>query len=200
VTFGVPPLAMDSLDPAAIGGIEAVRLFVDRARLADPHFDFTAENAPTVVSICRRLDGIPLAIELAAARIRSLSPQQLDARLGDRFRLLAGGSRTSLPRHQTLRAAVEWSHRLLSGREQVLFRRPAVFASGFSLEAGEEVCADDDLDVLLLIAALVDRSLLVHGRRRAAAGRWRRSASSPGTSWSRPTKPRRYVPGIGTGA
>jgi predicted ATPase/class 3 adenylate cyclase len=171
VTFGVPPLAVDSLDPAEIGGIEAVRLFIDRARLADPNFDLTGESAPAVASICRRLDGIPLAIELAAARTRSLSPQQLDARLGDRFRLLAGGLRTSLPRHQTLRAAIEWSHRLLSGPEQVLFRRLAVFAGGFSLEAAERVCAnDDDLDVLLLVSALVDKSLLVHD---PAQGRYR---------------------------
>jgi hypothetical protein len=92
VTFGVPPLAVDSLDPAEIGGVEAVRLFVDRAGLVDPAFGLTSENAAAVVSVCRRLDGIPLAIELAAARTRSLSPQQLDARLSDRFRLLAGGS------------------------------------------------------------------------------------------------------------
>jgi predicted ATPase/class 3 adenylate cyclase len=170
LTFGVPPLAVDSLDPAEIGGVEAVRLFVDRARLADPNFAFTAENAPAVVSICRRLDGIPLAIELAAARTRSLSPQQLDARLGDRFRLLAGGARTSLPHHQTLEAAIEWSHRLLSGPEQVLFRRLAVFAGGCTLEAAEQVCAEDDLDVLLVVAALVDRSLLVH---EPAQGRYR---------------------------
>ena len=103
---------------------------------------------------------------------RSLTAQQLDARLGDRFRLLAGGPRTSLPRHQTLRAAIDWSHRLLSGPEQVLFRRLAVFAGGFTLEAAEQVCAndDDDLDVLLLVVALVDRSLLVH---EAAQGRYR---------------------------
>jgi len=170
ITVGVPPLAADALDPAEIGGIEAVRLFVDRAGLVDPGFELTSENAPAVASICRRLDGIPLAIELAAARTRSLTPRQLDARLGDRFRLLTGGSRTSLPRHQTLWAAIEWSHRLLSGPEQVLFRRLAVFAGGFSLEAAEEVCIDDDLDVLLLVAALVDRSLLVH---EPALGRYR---------------------------
>jgi predicted ATPase/Tfp pilus assembly protein PilF len=171
VTFGVLPLAVpDSPDPAQISNVEAVRLFVDRARLADPNFDLTADNAPAVASICRRLDGIPLAIELAAAHTRSLSPQQLDARLGDRFRLLAGGWRTALPRHQTLRAAIEWSHRLLSGPEQVLFRRLAVFAGGCTLEAAEAVCADDDLDVLLLVAALVDKSLLVH---EPAQGRYR---------------------------
>ena len=190
VTFGVLPLAVDSLDPADIGSIEAVRLFVDRARLANPNFGLTTVNASAVASICRRLDGIPLAIELAAARTCSLTAQQLDARLGDRFRLLAGGPRTSLPRHQTLRAAIDWSHRLLSGPEQVLFRRLAVFAGGFTLEAAEQVCAndDDDLDVLLLVVALVDRSLLVQRRRRAAIGCWRRSASSPGTSWSRPAR------------
>jgi predicted ATPase/class 3 adenylate cyclase len=170
VTFTVPPLAVDPLDPADIGGIEAVQLFVDRARLADPNFGLTTVNASAVASICRRLDGIPLAIELSAARTRSLTAQQLDARLGDRFRLLAGGSRTALPRHQTLRAAIDWSHRLLSGPEQVLFRRLAVFAGGCTLEAAEEVCADDDLDVLLLVAALVDKSLLVH---EPAQGRYR---------------------------
>jgi predicted ATPase/class 3 adenylate cyclase len=162
VTFAVPPLAVDPLDPAVAGGTEAVRLFVDRARLVDPAFALTPENAAAVAGICRRLDGIPLAIELAAARTRSLTPQQLDDRLGDRFRLLTGGSRTSLPHHQTLRAAIEWSHRLLSGPEQVLFRRLAVFAGGCTLEAAEQVCAGDDLDVLLLVAALVDKSLLVH--------------------------------------
>jgi predicted ATPase/class 3 adenylate cyclase len=170
VTFGVPPLAVDSPDPAQISNVEAVRLFVDRARLANPAFGLTSENAPAVASICRRLDGIPLAIELAAARTRSLTAQQLDARLGDRFRLLIGGARTALPRHQTLEAAIEWSHRLLSGPEQVLFRRLAVFAGGCTLEAAEQVCADDDLDVLLLVAALVDRSLLVH---EPAQGRYR---------------------------
>jgi predicted ATPase/class 3 adenylate cyclase len=172
VTFGVPPLAVvDSTDPGQVRNVEAVRLFVDRAGLVDPGFGLTSENAPAVASVCRRLDGIPLAIELAAARTRSLSPQQLDARLGDRFRLLTGGSRTALPRHQTLQAAIDWSHRLLSGPEQVLFRRLAVFAGGCSLEAAEQVCAnDDDLDVLLLVAALVDKSLLVHD---PAPGRYR---------------------------
>jgi predicted ATPase/class 3 adenylate cyclase len=165
VTFGVPPLALvDAADPGQVSNAEAVRLFVDRAGLLDPGFGLTSENAAAVASICRRLDGIPLAIELAAARTRALTPQQLDARLDDRFRLLTGGSRTALPHHQTLRAAIEWSHRLLSGPEQVLFRRLAVFAGGCSLEAAEAVCAgdDDSLDVLLLVAALVDKSLLVH--------------------------------------
>ena len=170
VLFGIHPLAVDPPDPGAVGGIEAVRLFIDRARLVDPAFALTPENAAPVVSICRRLDGIPLAVELAAARTRSLTPQQLDDRLGDRFQLLTGGSRTSLPHHQTLRAAIEWSHRLLSGPEQVLFRRLAVFAGGCTLEAAEQVAGTDDLDVLLLVAALVDKSLLVH---EPAQGRYR---------------------------
>ena len=184
VTFGVPPLAVvDSADPVQISNAEAVRLFVDRAGLVDPGFALTSDNAPAVASICRRLDGIPLAIELAAARTRSLSPQQLDARLSDRFRLLAGGSRTSLAHHQTLRAAIEWSHRLLSGPEQVLFRRLSVFAGGFSLEAAEEVCAeDDDLDVLLSVSALVDKSLLVH---EAALGRYRMLETIRQFAWAK---------------
>ena len=163
VTFTVPPLAVDPLDPADIGGIEAVQLFVDRARLADPNFGLTTVNASAVASICRRLDGIPLAIELAAARVRVLSVEQIATRLHDRFRLLADGSRTALPRHQTLRAAIDWSHRLLSGPEQVLFRRLAVFAGGCTLEAAEAVCnADGDLpiDVLEGVESLVAKSLL----------------------------------------
>jgi predicted ATPase/class 3 adenylate cyclase len=171
VTFGVPPLAIvDSPDLVEIRNAEAVRLFVDRAELVSPGFELTSENAPAVASVCRRLDGIPLAIELAAVRTRSLSPQQLDARLRDRFRLLAGGSRTVSPRHQTLRAAIEWSHQLLSSPEQVLLRRLSVFAGDFPLEAAEEVCAEDNLDVLVLVAALVDKSLLIHD---PARGRYR---------------------------
>jgi predicted ATPase len=163
VTFGLASLAVpDSPDPERIRQVEAVRLFTDRAGMVVPGFELTADNAPAVASLCRRLDGIPLAIELAAARMRSLTPQQLDARLGDRFRLLASGSRTALPRHQTLRAAIDWSHRLLEESEQLVFRRLSVFAGGCSLEAAEEVCADDGVDVLLTVAALVDKSLLVH--------------------------------------
>jgi len=153
-----------------IRNAEAVRLFVDRAELVSPGFELTSENAPAVASVCRRLDGIPLAIELAAVRTRSLSPQQLDARLRDRFRLLAVGSRTVSPRHQTLRAAIEWSHQLLSSPEQVLLRRLSVLAGDFPLEAAEEVCGEDNLDVLVLVAALVDKSLLIHD---PARGRYR---------------------------
>ncbi len=128
-------------DAAALLRYDAVRLFVERARLQRPDFTLTAGNAPAVAEICRRLDGIPLAIELAAARLSVLSVPQIAARLHDRFRLLTGGGRTALPRHQTLRAALDWSHDLLFAAEQALLRRLAVFAGGFTLEAAEAVCA-----------------------------------------------------------
>ena len=145
-------------------GPEAVRLFVERARAAVPSFTLNARNAVAVEQICRRLDGIPLAIELAAARIAVLSPEQIAARLGGRFFLLSGGSRTALPRHQTLLALVDWSHDLLSERERVLLRRLAIFAGGWTLEAAEYVCANDELaptDVLDLLSALVTKSLVL---------------------------------------
>ncbi|HZO25026.1 MAG TPA: LuxR C-terminal-related transcriptional regulator [Chloroflexota bacterium] len=119
---------------------EAVQLFVERARAADPAFALTERTAPVVAQICRRLDGIPLAIELAAARARALAVEQIAARLDDRFRLLTGGSRTALPRQQTLRGAVDWSYDLLNGPERTLLRRLAVFAGGFTLSAAEAVC------------------------------------------------------------
>ncbi len=150
----VPPLASD----------DAARLFAERARTALPSFSLTDANAAPVREICRRLDGIPLAIELAAARARVLSPDQIAERLDDAFRLLTNGSRTALPRHRTLRATMEWSHALLSTREQVLLRRLAVFAGTFGLDAVEAVCAGEPLDVddiLDGLAALVDRSLVV---------------------------------------
>ncbi len=120
---------------------EAVHLFVERARAVLPTFALTDRNVSAVAQICRRLDGIPLAIELAAARVEVLSPEQIAARLGDRFGLLTGGSRTALPRYRTLRALVDWSHDLLDEPEQVLLRRLAVFAGGWTLEAAETVCA-----------------------------------------------------------
>ncbi len=118
---------------------EAVRLFVERATAAMRTFTITRRNAPVLVQVCQRLDGIPLAIELAAARIKALSVEQIASRLDDRFRLLAGG-RIALPRHQTLRAAMDWSYQLLSEAERALLRRVSVFAGGFSLEAAEGVC------------------------------------------------------------
>jgi non-specific serine/threonine protein kinase len=145
---------------------EAVHLFVERARAAVPDFTLTDRNASAVEQICRRLDGIPLAIELAAARIAVLSPEQIAARLGDRFHLLTGGSRTALPRYRTLRALIDWSHDLLDEPEKVLLRRLGVFAGGWTLEAAEAVCAGADLaskDVLDLLSGLVAKSVVLVG-------------------------------------
>jgi non-specific serine/threonine protein kinase len=149
-----------------------VRLFVERARAALPSFTVTESNAAAVGQVCRRLDGIPLALELSAARVRALPVEQLAQRLDDRFRLLTAGSRAALPRQQTLRAAVDWSYALLSEPERVLLRRLAVFAGGWTLEAAEAVCAGDGLapeDVLELLVQLVNKSLVVvedHGDER----------------------------------
>lgn len=143
---------------------ESVGLFLDRARLVAPDFDADAGSAPYLAQICRRLDGIPLAIELAAARVRMLSVKQIAARLDDRFRLLTGGARTALPRQQTLRALIDWSYDILPDRERLLFRRLAVFAGGWSLEAAEAVCSEEGLDpyeVLDALAQLVNKSLVV---------------------------------------
>jgi non-specific serine/threonine protein kinase len=144
--------------------IEAVRLFVDRARAVQPDFALTDQNAAAVAEICRRLDGIPLALELAAARLIGLSPAQIAARLDQRFRLLTGGSRTALPRHQTLTATVAWSYDLLNASEQTVFNRLAVFLDGFTLDAAEVVGSASPLspaDVLDLLLRLVDKSLVV---------------------------------------
>jgi hypothetical protein len=129
-----------------------------------PGFTITAANAVAVRQICVRLDGIPLAIELAAARVKTLAVADIAARLGDRFRLLTGGSRTALPRHQTLRALIDWSYRLLAESERIVLRRLAVFAGGWRLEAAEVVCIGDDIDagdVLDALTRLVDKSLVV---------------------------------------
>jgi predicted ATPase/DNA-binding CsgD family transcriptional regulator len=144
----VPPLelpaTLDVLPAAELAGHEAVRLFTDRAAAVRPGFALTPLNAQAVVRLCRMLDGIPLAIELAAARIRALSVEQVATRLSDRFQLLASGDRTAPVRQQTLRAAVDWSYELLTGAEQALLRRLSVF-SGWNLEMAEQVCADEAL-------------------------------------------------------
>jgi non-specific serine/threonine protein kinase len=143
---------------------EAVRLFVDRAVTAAPGFTLTTENASAIAQICLRLDGIPLAIELAAARVKILSVHQIAERLDDRFRLLTGGSRISLPRHQTLRAAMDWSYELLSGQERILFRRLSVFAGGWTLDAAERICAGDTVEapeILDLLTQAVNKSLVM---------------------------------------
>ena len=149
---------------AAVKDCAAVRLFAERAGAVLPSFAVTAENARPVAEVCRRLDGIPLALELAAVRVRALSVDELARRLGDRFRLLAGADRTALPRQQTLRAAVDWSYALLPEPERVLLRRLAVFAGGWTLDAAEQVCAGDGIaseDVLELLVQLVNKSLVV---------------------------------------
>jgi non-specific serine/threonine protein kinase len=166
---------------AALARSEAVRLFAARAAAARPGFAVTDHNAVAVARLCARLDGIPLALELAAARVRALSVDQLLARLEDRFRLLTGGSRTALERHQTLQEAVDWSHALLTAPERVLFRRLAVFAGGWTLEAAEAVCPDPDgrdggvarEDVLDLLTRLVDQSLVVADAPEAGPTRYR---------------------------
>ena len=150
---------MPSLDADA-----AVSLFVERARGVDMRFSLTVENAPIVGDICRRLDGIPLAIELAAARVKLLSPKQLRERLDERFRLLTGGDRSALPRHQTMRALIDWSYDLLDERERILFRRVGIFVNGFTLEGAVAAGSDKDLDepdVFDALASLVDKSLVL---------------------------------------
>jgi non-specific serine/threonine protein kinase len=192
-TWLAPSLALPSSQtpPTQIHEVEAVRLFVERASSALPTFQLTAHNVLLVAQICRQLDGIPLAIELAAARVKVLSVEQLAFRLAgaldERFRLLSGGSRT-IGRHQTLRAAIDWSFELLSEEERILFRRLAVFAGGFTLEAAESVCSaarpalalpnqgmrsfpqEPGFDVLSLLAHLVDKSLVIVDAERQPTG------------------------------
>jgi predicted ATPase/class 3 adenylate cyclase len=166
-TYAVPALATpdasQSISVDRLAQFEAVRLFAERAAAAQPAFRVTAQNAVAVAAICRRLDGIPLALELAAARVRALSVESIAARLGDRFTLLIGGDRTALPRQQTLRALIDWSHELLTDRERVLFRRLAVFAGGFTLEGAEALRAAGDeevRDVPAVLGELVEKSLV----------------------------------------
>lgn len=170
--YRVPSLAMPSLrrlTPAALQQCESVRLFVERAMLHRPTFTLTAENAAPLAEVCTRLDGIPFAIELAAARMRVLSIEEISCRLDDRFRLLTGGNRTALPRQQTLRATLDWSYDLLSEAERLLLVRLSVFAGGFTLDAAEQVCAMavegtplDVPDVFEVLLSLVDKSLVQH--------------------------------------
>ncbi|GAB3149825.1 AfsR/SARP family transcriptional regulator [Microbispora hainanensis] len=158
--LGLPPEGVTSVTPREAGEYAAVRLLVDRARAVSPGFALDEHTTPHVVTICRRLDGMPLAIELAAARIRALGPERLAARIDDRFRLLTGGSRTALPRHRTLSAVVEWSWDLLAPEERTLAERLAVFAGGATLDDAEPVCGGDGLDVVAVLPSLVDKSLL----------------------------------------
>ncbi len=164
-SWRVPSLQVPEAELArgTLAGAEAVQLFCDRARHTRPNFRLMDANAQAVATICRRLDGIPLAIELAAARVRLLTPQEIADAMRERFVLLTGGSRTAMPRQRTLEASVDWSHDLLSAAEQALFRRISVFAGGWTLDAVESVCAGGGLEVvqiLDLLASLVDKSLV----------------------------------------
>lgn len=165
--FRVPSLPLP--DPERLPPIEqlvhyeAIRLFLDRALAVQPSYVVTERNAPALAQVCHRLDGIPLAIELAAARVGTLTVEQIAARLDQRFRLLRGGSRTAMPRQQTLRATVDWSYDLLPERERLLLHRLAVFAGGWTLEAAETVCSGDGIgehEVLDALSALVNKSLV----------------------------------------
>jgi predicted ATPase/DNA-binding NarL/FixJ family response regulator len=164
----VPPLQLPSphgVEPLArLRQNEAVMLFAERGAAASGSFELTAFNQAAVVDLCRRLDGLPLAIELAAVRTRALSPEQIRDRLSDRFGLLTGGSRAALPRHQTLRTTIEWSYGLLAPAERTLLTRSCVFAGRFTLADLEAVCCSDDVppaDALDLLSSLVDKSLVI---------------------------------------
>ena len=163
----VPPLALP--DPATSPALDqltafaAVALFIQRAQAVQPAFQLTSANAPAIAAICTQLDGLPLAIELAAARVKLFAPDALLARLDNRLALLTGGQRDLPARQQTIRQTISWSYELLNDAEQTLFRRLGVFVGGCTLEAAQEVCASsgqDELATLESLAALVDKSLL----------------------------------------
>ena len=186
VTWQVPSLSLDD---------EAIELFVDRARRARPGFHRHRRQPAAVEEICRRLDGMPLAIELAAARVRALSLDEIVDSLHDRFRLLTGGARTAVRRQQTLRASVDWSHALLTEPERVLFRRLAVFMGGFDLAAARAVAGGTEVEryqVLDQLTLLVDKSLVVADDTPAAecgTGCLKPCASTPWKSSASPVKP-----------
>ncbi|WP_406196498.1 regulator [Kitasatospora sp. NBC_01560] len=180
--FTLAPLPVGPAGPALADVLpDAVRLFADRARAVLPSFEVTAATADGIGQLCRRLDGIPLAVELAAGRLRALSVEQITARLDDRFRLLTGGDRTALPRHQTLRTTIGWSHELCTAQERLLWARLSVFAGTFDLEAAEYVCAGDGLEpdeLLDLLAELVGKSVVL--RAEEPPGRRAAGESAPG--------------------
>ncbi|MGZ9166125.1 MAG: adenylate/guanylate cyclase domain-containing protein [Anaerolineales bacterium] len=160
--YRVPSLSLPDQSKVtcdALAGYESIQLFVERAFATNPKFDLTDKNASSVAQICHRLDGIPLAIELAAARVTVFSAEQIASRLDDRFRLLTGGSRTALPRQQTLRALIDWSYDILSDDERAMLRRLSVFAGGWTFEAAEAICSH--LNVLDLLTQLINKSLVV---------------------------------------
>jgi predicted ATPase len=179
VAWLVPSLSLPDLrrlpDIESLPRYESARLFVERAAAVKPTFTLTEQNAAAVAQVCYRLDGIPLAIELAAARAKVLPVEQIADRLDDSIGLLAAGSRTAMPRHRTLHATMDWSHELLPDEERALFRRLSVFAGGFTLEAAESVCTGGGLErgeVLDLLSHLVDKSLVIM-REEGGEGRYR---------------------------
>jgi predicted ATPase/class 3 adenylate cyclase len=166
--FHVPVLSIpDKLEfhtVDSVRGFEAVQLFIDRASSMRHDFKITNENASAIVQLCHHLDGIPLAIELAAARIKVMTVEKILENISNRFRLLTDGNRTALPRQQTLRALIDWSYDLLSEKEKTLFRRLSVFSGGWSLEAAEEICCDDEImeyEIIDLISDLTDKSIII---------------------------------------
>ncbi|HQR10946.1 MAG TPA: tetratricopeptide repeat protein [Casimicrobiaceae bacterium] len=172
-TYPLPTLSLPDANANAetMGRSEAVQLFVERAERQQPGFALTDARASAVAQLCIHLDGIPLALELAAARIRSLSVEEISVRLNDRFKLLIDGNRTALPRHQTLRATLDWSYDLLSNAEKALLCRVSIFSGGWTLEAAEQVCAGDDIAgeaVLEILASLAHKSLVMTEERGGA--------------------------------
>ena len=165
-TWPVPPLVLppaetgEPITRAVASQSEAIRLFVERTQAVRPSFELRDDNAAAIARVCRQLDGLPLAIELAAARARVLDPEQIAKRLDDVFGLLSSSSRTTPQRHRTLRSTIEWSHDLLTEPERILFRRLAVFAGGFTIEAAEAVAGGGLPDVLDLLSGLIDKSLI----------------------------------------
>ncbi|MEZ4690548.1 MAG: tetratricopeptide repeat protein [Ignavibacteria bacterium] len=168
-TFRIPPLTQPDPNkintPEQLIQYESVRLFIERALAVNPKFRVNNENASALAEVCSRLDGIPLAIELAAARIKVLSVEKISERLNDRFNLLTGGKRTALPRQQTLRALIDWSYDLLSENERILWSRLSVFSGGWTMEAAEEVCSDDIIskyEILDLLSQLTEKSVIIY--------------------------------------
>lgn len=173
-TLTTPALQQSTFD--TLSEYEAVQLFVERAQSTSHNFALMPDNAPAISQICNHLDGIPLAIELAAARIKVLQVQEIVAHLDDRFHLLMNGVRTALPRHQTLQAMVDWSHDLLSDPEQILLRRLSIFAGNWSLEGAESVCAGNGIetsDVLNLLTNLLNKSLILVEHKQGQETRYR---------------------------
>ncbi len=200
----VPPLSLPDLerlpDLETLAKNPAVSLFMERAVALKPGFTLTPDNMRDVAEICTRLDGLPLAIELAAARIKLLSPAAMLARLQNRLQWLTGGPRDLPKRQQTLRATLDWSYELLEPAEKIVFRRLSVFVSGFTLEAAEAVTTargDLDVNVFDALASLVDKNLVPQieqsGNENRVSECWKRSASTQQNFWRRTQRRRRYI-------